>query len=761
MKKFTSGIYTGFFTIALCLALIGCGGSEKKFANHIEKGKEYYAASKYKEASIEFKNAVQIKPDDADAHYNLGLSYLKHGGQSYLASAYKSFQNAVKLNPGLLDAQTKLGELYLVFKDLKKATEQADLVLGKEKDNLDGNLLRANIQLVSGKPKDAQATLLRMAEVHRDSIRPLMAMSSVYMASRNNEAAKDVLNKALSTKPDAVEPHLALSAIYMSERNAAQAEKELIAALSKNPKNMTVLSTLTNFYIMTGKREKAEETAAKLVEAAPESPESYINLARIQKASGNKEKARETVRKGIDHSSNPAMLQKLLAGDYLDDKDLQKASEYIEAALKSSENDPEALFLRGRLRLIERKAAEALPDLKAYAEANPKSPIALYFFGLANKLTGNASAAKTAFSDALTLAPKYDDASFMLAISYLESREVKLAAAEAQKLQARNPSYPGLILLLGDISLSQGRHAEAARYLETHLKANPQDASGFAKMAAAQKAMGNSKKALENAEKAYSISPDLKTLSLAVSIDVSSREFERAVSRINGQIAKTPDNPALHFLLGSVFGAARDDAKAEQAFRKAIEKDGKFFMAFVELGNLYARKGSIDDALKQYRESVNVNPKLLPSYMLIGMLSEKKGDHNGAIDAYKKALEIDPKFAPAANNLAWLYSERGGNIDMALTLAETAKGILPDEPGISDTLGWIYYKKQAYMKAIALLEESAAKLPNEPNVRYHLGMAYYKKGEKALARRELKRALEIKGDFEGSEEALKTLAALK
>ena len=411
--------------------------------------------------------------------------------------------------------------------------------------------------------------------------------------------------------------------------------------------------------------------------------------------------------------------------------------------------------------MLERKPSEALPDLKAYVEANPRSPLGQYFYGLANMMTGNAAVAKTAFSEAVTLAPQYNEASFMLAVSYLETGEVKLADAQAQKLQSRNPSYPGLNMLMGDIRSRQGRHAEAIRYFEAHTKNNPQDAKGFVKLGAAQRATGNLQQALANAEKSFSIAPDDEALALALSIDLSSRNYERALSRINGQISRTPDRAELYILLGRVHSAAGDNAKAEQSFRTAIEKDGKLFQAYVALGGLYSRKGSLDDAIKQYRESVRVNPRALPSYMIIGMLSEKKGDFTGAMEAYKKALEIEPKFAPAANNLAWLYSEKGGNIDMALTLAETAKEQLPNEPAISDTLGWIYYKKQAYLKAVSHLKESAAALPNEPSIRYHLGMAYYKKGDTALARQELRKALSIKSDFEGADEARKTLAALK
>ncbi|MBE7414124.1 MAG: tetratricopeptide repeat protein [Deltaproteobacteria bacterium] len=96
-----------------------------------------------------------------------------------------------------------------------------------------------------------------------------------------------------------------------------------------------------------------------------------------------------------------------------------------------------------------------------------------------------------------------------------------------------------------------------------------------------------------------------------------------------------------------------------------------------------------------------------------------------------------------------------------MSLAETAKSLAPEDPNVSDTLGWIYYKKGVYMKAISLLRESVEKEPDNPVIRYHLGMAYYRKGDAALAERELKKALGLKGDFQGSKEAREALGSLK
>ncbi len=82
-----------------------------------------------------------------------------------------------------------------------------------------------------------------------------------------------------------------------------------------------------------------------------------------------------------------------------------------------------------------------------------------------------------------------------------------------------------------------------------------------------------------------------------------------------------------------------------------------------------------------------------------------------------------------------------------------AKEAVPDNPYMSDTLGWVYYRKNIYSRAIVYLKEAAEKLPNQATVHYHLGMAYYKNGQVEQAKKELSRALQIDPNFPGAAEA--------
>jgi Flp pilus assembly protein TadD len=128
---------------------------------------------------------------------------------------------------------------------------------------------------------------------------------------------------------------------------------------------------------------------------------------------------------------------------------------------------------------------------------------------------------------------------------------------------------------------------------------------------------------------------------------------------------------------------------------------------------------------------------------------------------YEKVLSMDPRAAVAANNLAWIYLEVGGNLDVALGLAQTAKSLLASSPEVSDTLGWVYYKKGLSGLAVPLLRESVDKSPKNAVFQYHLGLAHVKSGNKEEARKALEQALVLDPKFDGSADARRVLAGLK
>jgi Flp pilus assembly protein TadD len=165
-------------------------------------------------------------------------------------------------------------------------------------------------------------------------------------------------------------------------------------------------------------------------------------------------------------------------------------------------------------------------------------------------------------------------------------------------------------------------------------------------------------------------------------------------------------------------------------------------------------------AQQQFERIVQRQPKSVSAWTMLAILDEMTGRSAEAEKAYEKALDVDPQAAVASNNLAWLYATTGRNLDVALQLAQTAKSRLPDEPNVSDTLGWIYLKKNLLTQALPALQESVRHVPTNPEFQFHLGIAHARAGHVEAAREALRQALKLNSTFNGADEARRTLSAL-
>src|SRR6185295_16831832 len=58
--------------VVLAVALTACGGAESRRASHMERGQKFYDAGNYDKARVEFRNALQISPNDPEARYMNG-----------------------------------------------------------------------------------------------------------------------------------------------------------------------------------------------------------------------------------------------------------------------------------------------------------------------------------------------------------------------------------------------------------------------------------------------------------------------------------------------------------------------------------------------------------------------------------------------------------------------------------------------------------------------------------------------------------------
>ncbi len=113
----------------------------------------------------------------------------------------------------------------------------------------------------------------------------------------------------------------------------------------------------------------------------------------------------------------------------------------------------------------------------------------------------------------------------------------------------------------------------------------------------------------------------------------------------------------------------------------------------LNLGVAYEGKGEFDEAIREYQAAAK---KLPIAFLYLGNAYFLKNDWDQAEIYFKKAIKKDGKNAAVYNNLAWLYLQRGKNLEQAEVLAQKALELDPSKSSIyGDTLEKVREKRAA------------------------------------------------------------------
>jgi tetratricopeptide (TPR) repeat protein len=146
-----------------------------------------------------------------------------------------------------------------------------------------------------------------------------------------------------------------------------------------------------------------------------------------------------------------------------------------------------------------------------------------------------------------------------------------------------------------------------------------------------------------------------------------------------------------------------------------------------------------DEALKVFEqilvEAPNADPAILNGdfYFSYGVSAEQAGRFSKAAEALKKSMDVDPEKAPrACNYLGYMWADRGENLDEAEAMIQRALQADPDNGAYLDSLGWVYFQKGSYDRALVELLRAAELLKEDDAVVFeHIGDTCDKLGKTA------------------------------
>jgi tetratricopeptide (TPR) repeat protein len=754
---------TTVYGIAAILGLLATGACSKDpevaKREYVRSGDQYVAQKKYKEAVIEYRNAVQQDPRFGEARLKLAETYDQLGEG---INAYGEYIRAADLLPNDVQAQLKAARMLLLARQYEDAQSRADKALAVDPRNVEalvakGNALAGlqNLDAAIGEMEEA----IRQDPARSDSYANLGA---IQLAQGKRSEAEASFKRAIETDPKSLTARLALANYYWNSAKPEEVERALLDALALDPKHATTNRALAVFYVATNRAPQAEPFLKTLVANSNYTKDTllladyYVGFKRHDEA---KRLLQDLAKKpdGLSTANVRLASMALAAGDRAG------AHKLIDEVITKQPRDVEALVAKAKLLLDEKKYDEALVPARAAIKVDPRVLDAQFTLGKIQVGRQDLPSAIAAFTEVLKINPQLNAARFELARIHLVSRQPDEAIAFAQEGLKSQPNDAQMILILNRAQMMKGDVGGAEARTRKFAASYPKSPVAQTQLGQLLAIKGDAVGARRAFDQALALNPnEMEALGGLVALDFQANNGAAARARIDARVGADTKDPQLLLLAARVYATTGDTGATERTLRKVIDLDPTQLDAYVMLGQFYASQRRLDEARAEFERVAAKRPSAaVGAQTLIGMLLQMQGKDAEARTTYEKVIGTDPRAAVAANNLAWLYVEQGGNLDVALRLAQTAKSQLTDRPEVNDTLGWVYYKKGLAELAIPPLLESVGKAPKHPMYQYHLGLAYVKTGDVANGRKALETALALDPKFQGADDAQRVLATLK
>jgi tetratricopeptide (TPR) repeat protein len=754
--------------LAVLVGLVSCSRDPNVVKKHyFESGNKYFDRGRFKEASIQYRNALKQDPKYGPAHYKLALTYMKVPDVS---GAVNSFRRALdtlpKDSPDRVDSMVRLAEIYLqVARGEKSYMDEVERftkeLMQREPNSFDAHRLvgdlnyqRATIAY-KDKRNDEGKKLLDAAtdEYHKaDQIKPgqqgvSMQLARAVTAQGHFDEAEKLYRRVMEKDKTYQYSYTELYRMFLFQQKPDEGEKVLKLAYQNNPKQYGFLTLLAMHYYAQRRRDDMVNVLQQIKGHAKDFDQAYLTVGDFYLRMGDGDSAIREYKDGIQKDpKKKSTYQKRVIEVLMRQGKRQEAADVNSQILKDEPGDNDARGLAATFLLDKGDVAKALAELQAVVTRAPDNPVSRYNLGRAHAARGEWEQARQQFAKAIELRPDYVMARLALAQLQVTRGEFDAALKTAEAILAIDRGNINARLVESAALMGQKKFSDSRLMLDTMLKQYPGSPDVMFQLGVVNLAENKFKDAEEAFRRAYQLNPaNSRGLMGIVETNMAQNKTDEALKILQQESDKSPTRLDLLLAIGNTAVRAGKFDMAVATFQKVLAGLDKGSKAqgdiYLRIGETYRRKGDLASAVQALQKARETLPENIVVLSTLALVLDGAGRRPEARQVYEATLKLDPNNAVALNNLAFLLAESGGDLDEALTKAQRAKQLLPNLYEISDTLGWIYLKKNLSDQAIDVFKDLVIKQPNHSTYHYHLGMAYSQKGDKSRAIEQLKEAL--------------------
>jgi tetratricopeptide (TPR) repeat protein len=441
----------------------------------------------------------------------------------------------------------------------------------------------------------------------------------------------------------------------------------------------------------------------------------YHGLGQTARKSGDFKKAADYMALALKYNNDFTDKSELLTilGDiYYEEGNSDKAISTYEKAVREDEKNLKARLKLAWANYFAKRYGNAENVFENAFSLNRNNAESVYGLAISQYMNGKPDKARIHLANAIMISPYYADNQFV------------------HEIIGKNPEWRSLWKDFGLAYYRLGYYASALYKLDGYLqKVNAEDDDALIAAAWSSRWLGYLDKAKAGFELAAKKNPkaDEPLVGLG-STYLAYGKAPESLSALNQALTVNPDSAIAYNVLAYLNLYRKDEKKAEESLKKSLSLNKSLFDAQAFLANLYFKQKRYDEAAKEYEKLIQINKRVATSWNNLGWTYFYMSQYDKAIPAFNESKQINPYLAEPYYALGLIYAKKG-ELDLAKAQMKTAIEIYPSyahtsdllhlikaNPGWNDlygVLGWSYYYKQQYQKALDVFNEYLAVKPDD------------------------------------------------
>ena len=201
------------------------------------------------------------------------------------------------------------------------------------------------------------------------------------------------------------------------------------------------------------------------------------------------------------------------------------------------------------------------------------------------------------------------------------------------------------------------------------------------------------------------------------------QEYKLCIAFADSLLYGYPDNRMAKIRKAQALQKADEHVEAIVMFSELYQIDSANGYIMRQLGSLYSRLDSVDQAINWYRKAIQLDSMDLPAWQNIGSLLVRSEQYEAGVDELNRGLGLFPtdpwlfRFRGSLHIMGAKFSEAENDFSQAIVCGDSTAFVYRH-------LGLSMFKQSKYQEALPVYEKTTRLDPEDPQAWFYLGYCY-------------------------------------